>query len=288
MAYVVARCYYFFHIEREWGILLSAAVCLLVVAPALGLILYFGIFRFLQLSSQLIKVVVTIGLWVMLPAVATIVFGNASITFAYGLAPYPPSVYDVFGVAVTLNDLIAYACVVAIVVVGALVLRFTDAGLTVRAMVDSRAMTSLSGTNPSPVAAGVWVVATFLAGLAGILAAPVVNLDPGTFTLLVAAAFAAVIAARMRSITIAVMVAVLMGIVSAVVRYYLPPESELTAAVIPSIPFVFILISLVVNIARSGRVIESNDVGGALDRAITPQGGSRLAASVDVDIPYPK
>ena len=33
---------------------------------------------------------------------------------------------------------------------------------------------------------GVWVVSTFLAGLAGILAAPVIGLDPGKFTLLVA------------------------------------------------------------------------------------------------------
>ena len=63
--------------------------------------------------------------------------------------------------------MIAYACVLAIVVIGALILRFTEAGLSVRAMVDSEAMTSLSGSNPSRIAAGVWVVATFLAGLVG-------------------------------------------------------------------------------------------------------------------------
>ena len=72
-----------------------------------------------------------------------------------------------FGTAVTLDQVIAYICVLAIVIVGALILRFTEAGLSVRAMVDSEAMTSLSGSNPSRIAAGVWMVSTFLAGLAG-------------------------------------------------------------------------------------------------------------------------
>ena len=179
-----------------------------------------------------------------------------------------------FGTAVTLDQVIAYVCVLAIVVIGALILRFTEAGLSVRAMVDSEAMTSLSGSNPSRIAAGVWMVSTFLAGLAGILAAPVIGLDSGKFTLLIAAAFAAVIAARLRSLPVAVIVALLMGIAGSLVQYYLPPDSEVTANIIPSIPFVFVVISLIVNIIRSGRVNEEEGVGGALDRAITPNGGA--------------
>ena len=71
-------------------------------------------------------------------------------------------------------------------------------------------------------------------------------------------------------------------------QYYLPTDSQFTANIIPSIPFVFIVISLIINIVRSGRVNEEEGVGGALDRAITPHGGSRLAASVDVDEPLPE
>jgi branched-chain amino acid transport system permease protein len=288
LAFFVARTYYYLHIEQQWGILASAAMCLLVVAPALGLFLYMAIFRFLRLSSQLIKVVVTIGLSVTIPAIANMIFGTEEIFQAPGLATQPVSVYHVFGVAVTLDQVIAYACVLAIVVLGALILRFTEAGLSVRAMVDSEAMTSLSGSNPSRIAAGVWVVATVLAGLSGILAAPIIGLDANKFTLLIAAAFAAVIAARLRSLPVAVIVALLMGIAGSLVQYYLPPDSEFTAKVIPSIPFAFVVISLIVNILRSGRVNEDEGVGGALDRAITPNGGSRLAASADSEDLYPK
>lgn len=288
LAFFVARTYYYLHIEQQWGILASAAMCLLVVAPALGLFLYMAIFRFLRLSSQLIKVVVTIGLSVVIPAVANMIFGTEEIFQAPGLATQPVSVYHVLGVAVTLDQVIAYICVLAIVVIGALILRFTEAGLSVRAMVDSEAMTSLSGSNPSRIAAGVWVVATVLAGLSGILAAPIIGLDPNKFTLLIAAAFAAVIAARLRSLPIAVIVALLMGIAGSLVQYYLPPDSEFTAKVLPSIPFAFVVISLIINILRSGRVNEDDGVGGALDRAITPNGGSRLAASADSEDLYPK
>ncbi len=288
LAFFIARTYYYLHIEHEWGILASAALCLLVLAPVMGLFLYMAIFRYLRLSSQLIKVVVTIGVSVAIPILATMLYGTDEIFQAPGLAPQPVDVYQVLGVAVTLDQVIAYACVLAIVVIGALILRFTEAGLSVRAMVDSEAMTSLSGSNPSRIAAGVWMVATFLAGLAGILAAPVIGLDSGKFTLLIAAAFAAVIAARLRSLPIAVIVALLMGIAGSLVQYYLPPDSEVTSNIVPSIPFAFVVISLIVNIIRSGRVNEEEGVGGALDRAITPNGGSRLAASADTNDYYPK
>ena len=287
-AFFIARFYYYLHVEKEWGILLSAAVSLLVLAPFMGIFFYMAIFRFLRLSSQLIKVVVTIGLSVVLPVLATIIFGNDEIFQAPGLAPQPVSVYKVFDTAVTLDQVISYACVLGIVVFGFLILRFTEAGLSVRAMVDSEAMTSLSGSNPSRIAAGVWVVATMLAGLSGILAAPVIGLDPNKYTLLIAAAFAAVIAARLRSLPVAVVVGLLMGVVGSLVQYYLPPDSEVTANIVPAIPFAFVTVSLIVNIIRSGRVNEEEGVGGALDRAITPNGGSRLAASSDAENLYPK
>ncbi len=287
-AFFIARFYYFLHVEKEWGILASAAVSLFVLAPFMGIFFYAAIFRYLRLSSQLIKVVVTIGLSVVIPVVATIIFGNDEIFQAPGLASQPVAVYKVFDTAVTLDQVIAYACVLGIVVFGFLILRFTEAGLSVRAMVDSEAMTSLSGSNPSRIAAGVWVVSTMLAGLAGILAAPVIGLDPNKYTLLIAAAFAAVIAARLRSLPIAVGIGLLMGVVGSLVQYWLPPDSEITANIVPAIPFAFVVISLIVNIIRSGRVNEEEGVGGALDRAITPNGGSRLAASGDAENLYPK
>jgi branched-subunit amino acid ABC-type transport system permease component len=95
MAYVVARTYYWMHIEKAWGgtnirgILVSAALSLFVVAPLLGLVLYLAIFQFLRQSSQLIKVVVTIGLSVTLPTISIMLFGSRR---SSRLGPHPPSI----------------------------------------------------------------------------------------------------------------------------------------------------------------------------------------------------
>ncbi len=144
-------------------------------------------------------------------------------------------------------------------------------------MVDSPAMTSLSGTNPTAVSIGVWASSTFLAGLAGVLAAPVIGLDPGDYTLLMAAAFAAVIAARLRNLPVAVVVGLIMGVAGALLQHYLPSNSSFTQAVIPSIPFVVMAVFLLYHLVRTGRVNEADGVGGTLDRAIAVQGQERAA-----------
>ena len=221
---------------------------------------------------MLVKIVATLGISVAIPPLCTIIFGNETILKAPGLAPQPVRVFDFLGVPVTMDQIIVYACVVAIVVVGFVVLRYTDVGLQVRAMVDSPAMTSLSGTSPERVSIGVWAVSVGLAGLVGVLSAPIIGLDPGDFTLLMVAAFAAVVAAKLRSLPVAVAVSVAMGVAGSLVQYWLPPSSSFTTAVLPSIPFVFTAVFLVYFMVRSGGVDEAAGVGSGLDRAITPPG----------------
>src|SRR6478736_3609873 len=89
LAYFVARFYYWLHVQNSWGIWSSAALSLLVVAPLLGLVLYVLIFRYLRLSSQLLKVVVTIGLAVTVLPISNVLFGNVNIIHAPGLAAEP-------------------------------------------------------------------------------------------------------------------------------------------------------------------------------------------------------
>jgi len=274
-AYFLARFYYYLHVQQHWGIAPAAVMSILVAGPAIGVLLYAVLFRLLRLASPLVKVVTTLGLSVTLPPLAVLAFGNVSIVKAPGLAPEPVTVYQVLGVPVTLDQVITYACVVLVVLLGAGVLRYTDVGLRVRAMVDSPAMTSLSGTNPTTVSLGVWASSILLAGLAGVLAAPVIGLDPVDFTFLMASAFAAVIAAKLRSLPVAVMVGLGMGVAASLLQRYLPPSSSFTQAVIPSIPFVVTALFLLYYLIRSGRVNEAEGVGGTLDRAIAVQGQGR-------------
>ena len=251
MAFFIARFYYFLHTEHNWSILASAVLSIGVAGPLMGIVLYAVLFRHLRFRSPLIKVVATVGLLVAIPAIATVIFGSGAILQAPGLAPQPVHVYQFLGVPVTLDQIIVYICVVATVVVGAVVLRFTEVGLKVRAMVDSPAMTDLSGTNPEAVSAGVWAVSVFFAGLTGVLAAPIIGLDPNNFTVLVAAAFAAVIAAKMRSLPIAVGVGLLMGIATSLAQRYLPANSQWTGEIIDAIPFIVIALVLLYSLVQT-------------------------------------
>lgn len=271
IAYFLARFYYYLLVQEHWGIAPAAVVAVVVAGPLLGVFLYNVLFRWLRLASPLVKVVTTLGLSVMLPPLATLVFGNVQILKAPGLAPEPVHVFHVVGVPITMDQVIVFGSVVAVVVIGAIVLRATDIGLRVRAMVDSPAMTSLSGTSPTSVSVGVWAVSIFLAGLAGVLSAPIVGLDANEFTLIMASAFAAVIAARLRNLPLAVGVALFMGIADSVLQRYLPVNSSITQAVLPSIPFAVTAVFLVAYLVRGGRVHESEGTGGALDRAIAVQ-----------------
>jgi len=279
MAFFLARFYYFLNSQHGWDQLPAVAVSVFLAGPALGALLYLVLFRHLRLSSPLIKIVSTIGVSVALPSAALMLFGNDTITSAPGLASQPEPTYKIFGAVVTLDQVIAFGCVLAAVVIGTLVLQFTEVGLKVRAMVDTEAMTSLSGVSPARISVCVWMVTTALAGLAGVLTAPSTGLTPDGMTLLMATAFAAVVAARLRSLPAAVGVAMAMGLITDVSQDFLPANSSLTAAILTSIPFFVMGAFLLAYVLVSGRINEAASTGGALDRAIRPMGGGDEVSS---------
>ncbi|MFG1924463.1 ABC transporter permease [Cryptosporangium sp. NPDC048952] len=277
MAFTVARVYYALNTEAGWPIVPSAVVALLLFAPVLGMALYWVLFRHLRQRSMLVKLMATMGLSVALPPLVELIMGHLTSVTAPGLAPRPLTTWHPFGAVLNADQLVAYIGLAVVLIVGVGVLRFTDVGLKVRALVDSEALTGLSGTSPGRVSLGVWAASATLSGLAGILIAPTAGLSAEGMTVLMSAAFAAVVAARLRSLPIAVGVALAMGLVTTVIQKYLDAESPFTAAVVPSVPFAFMLVFLLYYAAR-GQAGDTT-AGGALDRAISIQEEAPAASS---------
>ncbi|WP_159701795.1 ABC transporter permease [Arthrobacter sp. 18067] len=279
LAFFIARTYYFLCVTSGWDPILAAVTAILVIAPILGIFLQFALFRFLTQASQLTKVVATIGIAVTLPAAAELLYGNQAILTSPGLAPRPVPVYQFGEVVVTLDQLLTYGCVLLVLGLGTYVLRRTTVGLLVRATVDSEAMTSLSGISPSRISYGVWAVGTTLAGLAGVLAAPILNVSSvENYTLLTASAFAAVVAARLTSLPRAVAVGLLMGIVGSLLQWLLPTSQGWSANVIASVPFIMVVVFLLYYSIR-GRVGDASR-GGKLDAAIRVDSTPSVAQQV--------
>src|SRR5262249_33572927 len=76
----------------------------------------------------------------------------------------------------------------------------------------------------------------------------------------------------------------LMGVITGIVERYLPSTSQFTAAVIPSIPFALLAVFLIYWAIRGENLQQTQAVGGPLDRAISPQGGSEMALARAADI----
>src|SRR5580700_3514216 len=98
-----------------------------------------------------------------------------------------------------------------------LLLRFllyhTRLGVTMRAVVDNRDLTVLNGARPASATMTAWALGSSMAALAGIfLAEELSALDPSTLTLFIVDAFAAAIIARLRSLPMAYVGGLIIGL----------------------------------------------------------------------------
>ncbi|HEY2427589.1 MAG TPA: ABC transporter permease [Acidimicrobiales bacterium] len=244
IAFFVAVAFYQFHTKWHWPLAVAAVAAIGILAPAIGLFLWAVLARNLARVSSVVMLVTTVGLYVAFTPLTFLIFGSAPIYEPPGLAGNTPAVYHVLGVAINANQVIVLAGTVVIGLALIALLRYTTAGLLIRAVVDSPNLSSLAGTDPRVVGAASWALGCFLAGLAGVLLTPLLGLDPGSFTLLVVASLAAVVAAQLRSLPLAFGGAVLLGLLQELSVKYLPSSGVLSSGIRPSLPFMLMMVFL--------------------------------------------
>jgi branched-chain amino acid transport system permease protein len=204
-----------------WGlpVPVSLALTLLVFAPALGLFIDRVLMRGLADASPIIRLVVPIGLLVALIQLASIIWPPNEV-----IATLPEFFLGervhIGDVAVTYHQLITMAVAVAVAVALRLVLYTTRIGIAMRGVVDDRGLAALNGANPRRVSTLAWALGCVLAGIAGILVAPILRLDQIQLTFLVINAYAAAMVGRLRSLPLTAVGALILGIAREVVRHY--------------------------------------------------------------------
>jgi branched-chain amino acid transport system permease protein len=180
----------------------------LAVAALLGLFVHTLIFRPLRTAPALSKVVASVGLMGVLQALATLQFGPDDRIVAPVLSARPLSL---FHVTVPSDRLLLAAVAIAAAAVLTVVYRWTRFGLATRAAAEDEAAAALLGHSPDRLAAVNWVVATVLAGAAGILLAPITALNPVSYTLFVVPALAAAVVGRLSSFGVTTAAALALG-----------------------------------------------------------------------------
>jgi branched-chain amino acid transport system permease protein len=244
-AFVSAAVFYRTHVEYGWPIVPAFAVAVLVAGPLLGYLLDRAIFRHLRGASTLATLVSSLGLLVAIPAVVQLWFGTGRKFNPPSIAPDPGHVFR-FGEFSVSNDELATIVVTVVVVVALTALfRYSALGLRMRAVVESPRMAELAGVNADRVGSVAWVLSSFLAGLAGVLLAPLYDsVDPITFTILIVAATAAAAFGRLSSLPLTLAGGIILGTAQQVLAGYLPLDSVLARGLRPSLPFLMLFLLL--------------------------------------------
>ncbi|MEV4368834.1 ATP-binding cassette domain-containing protein [Nonomuraea sp. NPDC049637] len=213
---------------------LSALVAAGLFAPALGYLLHRAMFRGLAQAGETVQIVATIGLTIALPALGLLAVELAGLpatdatSLPRGVGPHPARAFDQLGVRLDSDQLITFAfSAVAAAGLWAF-LRHTPYGLRMRACVDRRSLATLRGIDADATSALAWMLGSGLAGLAGVLAAPVLGLDATAYTVLLFASATAAVFGRLRSIPWTFAAGLALGVVQNLVAGYTDFLEEVT------------------------------------------------------------
>jgi ABC-type branched-subunit amino acid transport system ATPase component/branched-subunit amino acid ABC-type transport system permease component len=191
------------------GILLTV----LVAAPLMGVLIERGIMRFVTDSPIVAQLVVTIGLMLGLMGLAGSVWNPNSSTQRVIPTFFGTSGFSLGGTFLPYYRVVTIATGIAVGLLLRFLLYHTRLGITMRAVVDNRDLTVLNGARPASATMMAWALGSSMAALAGIfLAEELSALDPSTLTLFIVDAFAAAIIARLRSLPMAYVGGLIIGL----------------------------------------------------------------------------
>jgi branched-chain amino acid transport system permease protein len=188
-----------------WG----AFFLTLLIAFAGGAAVHQVVIRPFERSSELAVVMATIALLVILNGLAGWIWTPQVQFFE---SPFPQRVLDVGGVVVNVQDLGVIGVSLACVLLVFCFFRFTRLGLMMRASAVGPATSRLLGIRVGLMLSLGWGLASMLGAVSGMMAAPIVQLDPNFMLLILTYAFAAAVLGGVDSPVGAVVGAFLIGI----------------------------------------------------------------------------
>ena len=240
---ICAFAYWQMSVGWGWPVLVSMFVCILVLAPVIGVVIELSVMRRLEGVSEASKLVVTLSVALMLLGSAQWIWNP---TTYRALPPLFNSDTLVLGsVRISYNDVTILILALLVAVGLRLFLYRTRIGVTMRASVDDRTLTSLNGSSATTNARNAWIIGSMLAALAGILIAPTLTLSAPALTLLIVNAYAASVIGRLRSIPMTFVGAIVLGLSITYSVAYLP-QNPYVQGFENAVPAIILFIALLV------------------------------------------
>ncbi|GAC70332.1 branched-chain amino acid ABC transporter permease/ATP-binding protein [Gordonia soli] len=177
--------------------LAPALLISLAIAAALGLLQYFAVFRLLRTAPATAKAVASIALMLAVQALLAARIGTTPVSVDPIL---PADIIEIGSIRVPADRLWFAVIIVVLTVLLVLAFRLTRFGLATRAAAESETGALLTGLSPERIAYANWALSTMIAGLSGILIAPIVPLIPVSYTLFIVPALAAALVGNFSAI----------------------------------------------------------------------------------------
>ena len=252
-----------------------------VASPAIGMAAERVLLRRVPRSAVSVWLVVTIGLTVGLMGLATQIWKGSISRAMPGF--YGSAGVRIGGVVVTWQQISTLVAALAVAALLRQLLHRARLGLAMRAVVDNRRLLSLDGVPPGRVESLSWALGGGLAGLAGVLIAPSLQLNAQLLTLLVINAYAAAAVGRLRNLPATVAGSMALGLVQSYLVAYLPGSSSyIVEGLRFSVPTVLLFAALLAFPVRRLREGWSAQSGAA--RRVPGLRGSLMAGAVFVAV----
>jgi len=271
VAFTCAYFYYQLNTGQHVPVVPALIVTVFGFAPLLGLALNRLVFERLASAPVFARLVGTVGVLIALPNFVQWVidallvngihlnipdlarFGSNAGFNPPGIGPTPPRVFGfgwagLPGVHLTSDQLAVFIVAALAALLLYVVIRRTRIGLEMRAQVDRPQLASLRGVNSGRTSQVAWIFSMTLAGLGGVLIAPLFQLSSDTFVLVVFASLAAVAVAGVRSIPVSFAAGLGLGVLQDLVAGYqtqiLPGFLSNLSGLEGSVPYVVLIVAL--------------------------------------------
>ncbi len=281
---------YLFHEAGDgWGLPTAlAAVVVIVLTGLIALLFHAVVLRPMRHAAPLNRVVAALGLLIVLQAAVVLAFGGQSRSVPSFL---PQSVVGVFGKPVGVHVFVRLGVVLVLAAALWAFFRYTTAGAVTTAVAEGPAAAATLGWSADAVAGACWFGGGVLAGVTGVLLAPLQNpLSSTSLVLLVVPALAVALAAGFRSFPLVVVGGLLLALVELQLQVHLTGPHDWAQGLDSALPVLVIIVLLVARGAgipdRAHQAEDRPPVGsGAINLPVLVGGFALLLALVWLVLP---
>jgi ABC-type branched-subunit amino acid transport system ATPase component/branched-subunit amino acid ABC-type transport system permease component len=215
-----------------------AALCGIATSAALSGVIQLAVMRPLRTAAPITRMVATLGVLTVVEQAAGYIWTNQTLLIP---SEMPTNPVTVLGASVGVDKLIILGVAAVLTAALGVITRYTNFGRATSAAAENARSLAALGYSPEAIGLGNWLIGGALAGIAGILLAPILTLQIDQYTLLIIPTLAAAVVGRLESLPMTFVGGLVLGIAQSEISRYVSQPGWSDAA-----PFILVIVVLII------------------------------------------